>query len=322
MPNVRLSGGKPTATTVVEVDDILTIGVKQGDGSYVDFNISIRNLLGQNVESLKDLTLAADKGLYSTGANTLALFDLSNAGRALIDDADTTAQRTTLGLGGLAILDPADLESGGSDELEIALSQIPGLGTAAESDTGDFATAAQGALADSAVQPAALAAHEADTTAIHGITDTSQIATLNTAQTITGIKTITASSLRVQGTAPGFWLDETDGALKGAFFILNGGGFQIQRRSSNFGGYEAIPFNIAVTAPDNSFVMYSSGIIEINNALRMGSEVIVTSLGHIRPRQYPDASFPSASLYRGEEIYGLTTNKHYGSNGTAWNAYY
>lgn len=34
---------------------------------------------------------------------------------------------------------------------------VEGLGTAAESDTGDFATAAQGALADTAVQPAAIA---------------------------------------------------------------------------------------------------------------------------------------------------------------------
>lgn len=34
---------------------------------------------------------------------------------------------------------------------------VEGLGTAAEADTGDFATAAQGALADTAVQPAAIA---------------------------------------------------------------------------------------------------------------------------------------------------------------------
>lgn len=77
-------------------------------------------------------------------------------------------------------------EEGGSDELEISIAQIPELGTptafglarledvdpaeartalelgtAALSDTGDFAT------------PAQLAAHEADTTAIHGIADTS-----------------------------------------------------------------------------------------------------------------------------------------------------
>lgn len=38
------------------------------------------------------------------------------------------------------------------------LTNTPTLGTAAAADTGDFATAAQGALADSAVQPGDLAA--------------------------------------------------------------------------------------------------------------------------------------------------------------------
>ena len=38
-----------------------------------------------------------------------------------------------------------------------------------------FATAAQGAKADTAVQPEALAAHEADTTAVHGIADTAAL---------------------------------------------------------------------------------------------------------------------------------------------------
>jgi len=38
-----------------------------------------------------------------------------------------------------------------------------------------FATAAQGAKADTAVQPEALATHEADTTAVHGIADTSAL---------------------------------------------------------------------------------------------------------------------------------------------------
>ena len=102
MPTVRLHGGKSIVTSGTEVDDTVTFGVKQGDGSYVDFSISIRNLLGQNVESLKDLTLAANKGLYATGANTLALFDLTSAGRALLDDADAAEQRATLGVSSTA----------------------------------------------------------------------------------------------------------------------------------------------------------------------------------------------------------------------------
>jgi len=44
------------------------------------------------------LVSAADRGIYFTGSGTASLFTLTTAGRNLIDDADASAQRTTLGL--------------------------------------------------------------------------------------------------------------------------------------------------------------------------------------------------------------------------------
>jgi hypothetical protein len=52
--------------------------------------------------SIAALATAADKGIYTTAANTYATFDLTAAGRALLDDADAAAQRATLELGELA----------------------------------------------------------------------------------------------------------------------------------------------------------------------------------------------------------------------------
>lgn len=47
--------------------------------------------------SIAALTTAADKGIYTTASNTYATFDLTAAGRALLDDADAAAQLVTLG---------------------------------------------------------------------------------------------------------------------------------------------------------------------------------------------------------------------------------
>jgi len=62
-------------------------------------------VIGTNVQaydaglaSIAGLTTAADRMIYTTGADTYAVATLTAAGRAILDDADAAAQRTTLGL--------------------------------------------------------------------------------------------------------------------------------------------------------------------------------------------------------------------------------
>ena len=76
-----------------------------GHFSGVDTALGNKQPLDAGLTSISGLTTAADKMIYTTGSDTYAVADLTAAGRALLDDADASAQRATLSLGTAALLD-------------------------------------------------------------------------------------------------------------------------------------------------------------------------------------------------------------------------
>lgn len=108
----------------VQAEEVVSSGGALVDGDY-----------GDVVVSGGGTVLTIDTGVVTTAKLG---GDITTAGKAILDDANAAAQRTTLG-----------------------------LGTAATANVGDFDAAGMAMVV--------VAAHEADTTAVHGIADTSAL---------------------------------------------------------------------------------------------------------------------------------------------------
>jgi len=118
-----------TGSGTAAVADFTSFGrslVDDADASAARTTLGL--VIGTNVQAydpelaaIAGLTSAADKVPYFTGSGTAAVADFTSFGRSLVDDADASAARTTLGLGTIATQAANNVNiSGGSYDPQLA----------------------------------------------------------------------------------------------------------------------------------------------------------------------------------------------------------
>jgi hypothetical protein len=215
---------------------------------------SITLALGDDLAAVEALSTTG--GVERTGANTWGTYTLTAAGKALIDDADATAQRTTLGLGSLATLSTVGSTEITNDSITnadintsaaIATSKLAGPVTSIDGHgLGSLATLS--VVGSTEITNDSIV--DADINASAAIADT-KLATISTAGKVSGSSILT-------GTIAGTTAISTLGQIStsGNIIVNSTGSATTELRFNDNDGSHFVALKSPATVPSNvSFVL-------------------------------------------------------------------
>ena len=240
--SATITGGAITGITDIAVADG---GTGASDAGTARTNLGVE--IGTNVQaydaglqSIAGLTTSADQTVYTTGSDTYATTSLTSFGRSLIDDADASTARTTLGLGTLAT------QSGTFSGTH--------SGTTSGTNTGDQTIALTGDVTGSGTGSfAATIANDAVTTA--KILDANVTTAKLAAAAVTGVKLAADSSTVVSGNAPSgngeFEGQQWVNTNTGLAYVWTGAAWQQVAALQTITFSDSTPIAFSVTKPDN-----------------------------------------------------------------------
>ena len=128
---LAISDGGTGATTAAAAASNLNLAIGTNTQAHSDI-----------LDNIAGVTQAANKGVFFDSASTAATFDLTAAGRALLDDADAAAMRQTLAVRPGVEVQAFDTELAALAGLTSAANKLPfftGSGTASVADLTAFA---------------------------------------------------------------------------------------------------------------------------------------------------------------------------------------
>ena len=240
-----------------------------------------------DLAAIAGLTSAADKGIQFTGSGAAAVYDLTAAGKALLDDANASAQRTTLGLGTSAVADTGTGSSNvilGNDS-RLTDNRTPTDHSAAKITSGTLPVARGGTgvtalpmvsivtAADAAAARTVLAvrpgvdvqAYDADLAAIAGLTSAADKGIQFTGSGAAAVYTLTAAGKAL--------LDDADAAAQRTTLgVTNVGAYTGQIETAANKTYTIDPGAATARTITGFYIKSASGTVTAT--LKVGTDVV------------------------------------------------